>query len=129
MSCLIFLITTIILGISFMRLNLNWIFYIIIQLYIGGIMVLFVYICSLSSMDKIELGKIAWVILIYMVIQRITSFLSSLEKRRSWAGRFLITMFYSNNNIIVLLGWVIILTIGLVVRVFFLEKQKGPIKS
>lgn len=103
--------------------------FIVALTYIGGVLVLFVYICSLSSNIKIESDYTYLLVVFFSVfylLRKIRGFLSS---RKLGVGHLLISRFYSKFD----LGRAIIvafyLTLGLLVRIHLVDKFSGPLKQ
>lgn len=129
MSCLVLVGCAIRVGLSFSFLRLSWLTYTLILLYVGGIMVLFIYLCRLSSFSKIETNKIR-LILLSVTLIIITRFF--LGQTSSWfkfqRGRIISSLYFSSRFLIFLiLG--IYLIIGLLISILLIEKVKGPLKS
>ena len=124
-----FIMRSVLVRISFIRISLNWLIYTIIILYLGGIMVLFIYICSISSVSKIEISGfvpflfiISVSLLVYVIFPKFY-FLG-------WVSRLkTVYSLYSlgRQGVLVMLG--VYLILGLLARIFFIEKLQGPLKS
>ena len=129
LSCLALVICAIGVGIRFSLIGFSWLIYTLILLYVGGIMILFVYICSLTSFSKIEmtdfrLGLIAagWFFFWGLGLSQTT--LWSKFKRVN-----LISSLYFSRSLIIFLVLGNYLIWGLLASVFIIEKNKGPLKS
>ena len=103
--------------------------YTIVVLYLGGIIILFMYICRISSVSKIERNnltqffiaiRVAFVLYNLFPLLGSFSFLNKLNSAYS---------LYSNRRQIVLIILRIYLIFGLLARIFFIEKLEGPLKS
>ena len=128
-SCLIFVVRSVVVRVSFLRINLNWLIYTIIILYLGGIIVLFIYICRISSVSKIErtrfLPFVAFfttMCLVFIIYPR-PSFLKSSSNLETVYSLYLT----GRQLILTILG--IYLILGLLASIFFMEKLQGPLKS
>ena len=128
-SCLLLVGCAIRVGLSFRFLRFSWLTYTLILLYVGGIIVLFIYMCRLSSFSKIERNKI-WFLFILLRIFQLTSYIiSKTSFWRKFQRLDAISSLYFSRRFFVFLVLGVYLIIGLLIRVFLMEKIKGPFKS
>ena len=103
--------------------------YTIIILYLGGIMILFMYMCRISSVSKIE--RISLIFFLGTIITLMVLFLvfPSFYFLRPFYYSGAIYSLYSlgRQSVLIILG--IYLILGLLARIFFIEKLQGPLKS
>ena len=112
-------------------LRRKWISYLIVLLFLGGIMVLFVYICTLISNFKNSVkGSPYWLILgvlMAIVLRTLLSFLI-------WDFKFdskslLLSTIYSNSRFLLMLVIIIYLIFVLLISIKMCQKSKGGLKS
>ena len=103
-------------------------FFTIIILFVGGIIVLFMYICSLTASLKIETGT--FVIFVGLVV---TAFLIGLASGKVT----LLTKFFRSNlsslyqpsGVLLVLLLVVYLVVGLLAAIQIARKFEGPLKD
>ena len=95
----------------------------------GGILILFIYLCRLNSKIKIELEKrynffliLGLSVLLFFLI----NFFAPLQIN---LRNFRVFRLYSKFNIGLVIFIVLYLTIGLLVRIHLIDKMYGPLKQ
>ena len=127
-SCLMFIIRSIVIRIRFLSIRFNWLIYSIIILYLGGIIILFMYICRISSVSKIETESLLNSLLALVRIFIFLKLFFNLNLNLRRADFRLIYSLYSLRGQIILVLLRLYLIIGLLARIFFVEKLQGPLK-
>ena len=131
LGSLILIFISIIIRLYVSLLRRKWITYLIVLLFLGGIIVLFVYICTLISSLKTSVKtSYNWVILRFTFI----FLLRNLFYFNNWDFRIeikniLLSVIYRNLNFILIILAVIYLLLVLVTRIKISQKFKGGLKS
>ena len=128
-SCLILVLRAILLGIRFSFFHINWILYRLVLLYVGGMIILFLYMCCLSSSAKIESvrGKQLLVSTLRAVVIGSLVIWGPQSNSRSLLDRVQVLFLESTELLLVLLR--VYLLAGLLYRIFFMQKFYGPLKA
>lgn len=103
--------------------------YTMVVLYLGGIIILFMYICRISSVSKIERNSLTQffiVAIVAFVMYNLFPFLGSFSFLNKLNSAYSL---YSSSRQIILIILRIYLILGLLARIFFIEKLEGPLKS
>lgn len=110
-------------------LRRKWITYLIVLLFLGGIIVLFVYVCTLISRMKTSIKlSYRWPMLIVIFIIRNLFYLNSWDFRIKIKS-MLLSVIYRNINFILILLAVVYLLLVLITRIKISQKFKGGLKS
>ena len=111
-----------VLGVS----KISWAFFVVTILFIGGIIVIFMYMTRLMSSAKVSWGKLRLLtgMLLVFTLVRIKVFFSSLTSRKLWA-RGAIEL----RSLSLLAYLILFLLIRLLVVCRLAQKHIGPIKS
>jgi len=106
--------------------KISWAFFVVTILFIGGIIVIFIYITRLISSAKVSWGKLRLIvgILLVLILVRIKLFFSSLTPAKLWA-RGAIEL----RSLSLLVYLILFLLIRLLVVCRLAQKHIGPIKS
>ena len=131
LGALLLIVASMAIGIYISLLSSKWIRYIIILLFLGGIIVLFVYICTLisrlkrfikNSYDSLLLGVGRGAVM--------GVFLYSQYWDVSFGGKgVLLTAIYVKSNFLMVLICIVYLLLVLIIRIKISQKFKGGIKS
>ena len=131
LGSLILIFISIIFRIYVSILRRKWISYLIILLFLGGIIVLFVYICTLISRLKNYIkNSYNWVIASVFLVFVLRNFIYfsnwdfSLELKS-----VSLSIIYRNSNFTIIILSIIYLLIVLVTRIKISQKFKGGLKS
>lgn len=121
-------LTALLTRILLLEIGINWLFFALVILFVGGIIVLFMYICSLTRSLKIETNKI----LIFVLIALLSIFLSLNQEliiRRYKLQRLIMSNLFRPIRFRYLVFLANYLLIGLVVVISLTNKFVGPLKN
>lgn len=112
-------------------LRSKWITYLIILLFLGGIIVLFVYVCTLiSSVKTVVKGFFRTINIGFILLIFLRNFLYfNLWDLKLEIKNVLLSIIYRNSNFILIIISIIYLLIVLVIRIKISQKFKGGLKS
>ena len=116
------------MGAAISRLGFNWIFYTVIILFVGGIIILFMYICSLTASLKVETNSMTWIIFGIIRLITILSLFQLVYIELNFNMHYLGSL-YSNFREIIILLITLYLVLGLIVAVGLAKKFEGPLKN
>ena len=112
-------------------LRRKWISYLIILLFLGGIIVLFVYICTLiSNFKNSTKGSPYWLILgIFSAILLRTLLFFLIWDFKLDRKVLLLSTIYSNSRFLLIIIIIIYLILVLIISIKICQKSKGGLKS
>lgn len=113
------------LGLFFLRNLSNWIMYVVVLLFTGGIIILFTYITSLVISSKINFPSIPW--LMFIIVLPLTIAFSH-QERTELSIKNISRLYFDFSNII-LMFITLYLVIVLISIVKIATSLYGPIKS
>ena len=131
LGSLILIIISIFIRLYIAILRRKWISYLIILLFLGGIIVLFVYICTLVSSFKTFIRNFSLIIIIFRSIRAIfiIVFFSIIWDFKIELKRLFLSILYSNSNLILIVFCILYLLIVLITSIKISQKFKGRLKS
>ena len=131
LGSLILIIISIFIRLYIAILRRKWISYLIILLFLGGIIVLFVYICTLVSSFKTFIRIFSLIIIIFRSIRAIfiIVFFSIIWDFKIELKRLFLSILYSNSNLILIVFCILYLLIVLITSIKISQKFKGRLKS
>ena len=121
---MIVIFSTVILGIALITIIMSWFFYSVVVIFLGGIIVVFLYASSLSTLFKIETNfKIKWVDVILFPLSLRVIFINS-----NYNSNIIPLFVYSSTN-----QWMIVYLVLFLLSVLFLvvklsTRDTGPLK-
>ena len=121
---MIVIFSTVILGITLITIIMSWFFYSVVVIFLGGIIVVFLYASSLSTLFKIETNfKIKWVDVILFPLSLRVIFIN-----RNYNSNIIPLFVYSSTN-----QWMIVYLVLFLLSVLFLvvklsTRDTGPLK-
>jgi hypothetical protein len=121
---MIVIFSTVILGITLITIIMSWFFYSVVVIFLGGIIVVFLYASSLSTLFKIETNfKIKWVDVILFPLSLRVIFIN-----RNYNSNITPLFIYSSTN-----QWMIVYLVLFLLSVLFLvvklsTRDTGPLK-
>jgi len=121
---MIVIFSTVILGIALITIIMSWFFYSVVVIFLGGIIVVFLYASSLSTLFKIETNfKIKWVDVILFPLSLRVIFIN-----RNYNSNITPLFIYSSTN-----QWMIVYLVLFLLSVLFLvvklsTRDTGPLK-
>ena len=106
--------------------KLSWAFFVVTILFIGGIIVIFIYITSLISSSKIRWWKPTWWVrgAFFLALMSLKIFFNPLASRQIWAGSAI-----ELTSLALLIYLILFLLVRLLVVCNLSQKHVGPIKS
>ena len=116
-------------SVNILQLGLNWLMYTMILLYVGGIIVLFIYICRLASESKIEVNGLGIMVRLFLVFAILSALTGVRSLSSEGCGISLISSLFRRSRERVILFLRVYLILGLLVSVSLIEKFQGPLKS
>lgn len=131
LACLILVFLTLIIRIFISFISSKWISYLVILLFLGGIIVLFVYICTLISKIKV-LIKTSYKKYFYGGFILILFFFLNFFKKSDFVGAFnqlRISFIYQKSRIVLLVFATVYLLVMLIISIKIIQKHKGGLKS
>lgn len=120
--------TAVIARVLLLRVGVNWFFFALIILFVGGIIVLFMYICSLTRSLKIESNKIL-VLAAAATLSGFFGFNQELVISSSKLEGIVINNLFRSISFAYLIFLAIYLLMGLVVVISLTNKFVGPLKN
>lgn len=128
-ACLRFLTSLIIICTRVLRLKISWLVYSLVLVYVGGIIVLFLYMCSLETKVNIQEKTILGLFLIVFVFRSFMGLINYSEKNIFAVDSLSLFRTYLPSNRAILVTIILYLIIGLFLRVLLCRKLEGPLKS
>ena len=131
LACLILVFLTLIIRIFISFISSKWMSYLVLLLFLGGMIVLFVYICTLISKIKV-LIKTLYKKYFYRACIFILSFFFNFFKKPDFIqifSQFRISFIYQKSRLVLLLFVTIYLLLILIISIKIIQKHKGGLKS
>lgn len=128
---MVLIIISILIRLIISMLTRKWIRYLIILLFLGGIIVLFVYICTLISNLKRfvkNYSRIIFFLFIPSVLLRLFIFFQYSDVNFEFK-QIIISVLYLKSNFLLIILCIIYLLLVLVIRIKISQKFKGGLKS
>ena len=131
LACLILVFLTLIIRIFISFISSKWMSYLVLLLFLGGMIVLFVYICTLISKIKV-LIKTLYKKYFYRACIFILFFFFNFFKKPDFIqifSQFRISFIYQKSRLVLLLFVTIYLLLILIISIKIIQKHKGGLKS
>ena len=106
----------------------SWLVFAIVLTYVGGVLVLFIYLCSLGFSKKIEITSIFIRGVIILRLSFGFYYFRFLKKRQDMSNLISIFRLYTKFDLFIIFLVASYLTFGLLVRMLIVQKNFGPLK-
>ena len=124
----ILIISSIVIGIMCIKINLSWFFYLLVLVFLGGVIVLIIYINTLAINEKFFLYKIfnkSLFLLMFIILFQIIFFKNFFIKIN--LSNFISIILYESMNSVSLLFLILYLLLTLICVVKLVKFEYGPL--
>ena len=119
---------SLLVGVILAQNSFRWIFFTIVILFVGGIIVLFMYLCSLSARLKTETNNVLYFVFLGVVLLGLGGVRINWSVYETLSGSGLFSL-YRLDRWGMMTFLIVYLIVGLVVAIQIARKFEGPLKN